>query len=88
VLWGFAPPMPRWVELATPARPAWAALVGVAAGMLPPWARRLYRLPGLRTTDLTATLAARAIRRAALALPPSIAQSPASRSARARMGSG
>jgi uncharacterized protein (DUF2236 family) len=87
VLWGFAPPMPRWVELATPARPAWAALVGVAAGMLPPWARRLYRLPGLRTTDLTATLAARAIRRAMLALPPSIAQSPASRSARARMSS-
>ncbi len=87
VLWGFAPPMPRWVALATPARPAWAALVGVAAGMLPPWARRLYRLPGLGATDITATLAGRAIRRTALALPPSLAQSPASRSARARMGS-
>ena len=23
-LWGFAPPMPRWVAVATPARPAWA----------------------------------------------------------------
>jgi uncharacterized protein (DUF2236 family) len=85
VLWGFAPPMPRWVALATPARPAWAALVGVAAGMLPPWARRLYRLPGLPTTDLTASLAGRALRRTALALPASIGQSPASRSAQARM---
>jgi uncharacterized protein (DUF2236 family) len=85
VLWGFAPPMPRWVALATPARPGWAALVGVAAAMLPPWARRLYRLPGLPTTDLTASLAGRAIRRTALALPASLAQSPANRSAQARM---
>ena len=85
VLWGFAPPMPRWVAVATPARPGWAALVGVAAAMLPPWARRLYRLPGLPTTDLGATLAGRAIRRTALSLPASLSQSPANRSARARM---
>jgi uncharacterized protein (DUF2236 family) len=85
VLWGFAPPMPRWVALGTPARPAWAAMVAVAAGMLPPWARRLYRLPGLPSTDLAASLAGRAIRSTALALPDSLSQSPANRSARARM---
>lgn len=84
VLWGFAPPMPRWVALGTPARPAWAALVGVAAGLLPPWARRLYRLPGLPTTDITATLAARALRRTALAMPESMKRSPSRRSARER----
>lgn len=84
VLWGFAPPMPRWVALGTPARPAWAALVGVAAGLLPSWARRLYRLPGLPTTDITASLAARAIRRTMLAMPASIGRSPSSRAASAR----
>jgi uncharacterized protein (DUF2236 family) len=85
VLWGFAPPMPTWVALATPARPAWAALVAIAAAMLPGWARRLYRLPGLPTTDLSASLAGRAVRRTALTLPASLSQSPANRAARERM---
>lgn len=66
VLWGFAPPMPRWVSLATPARPAWAGAVALAAAMLPPWARRLYGLPGLGTTDLGATLGGRALRQSVL----------------------
>jgi len=29
-IWGFVPPMPLWVRALTPARPAWAGLVGVA----------------------------------------------------------
>ncbi len=66
VLWGFAPPMPRWVALATPARPAWAGAVGLAAAMLPPWARRLYGLPGLPTTDLGASLGGRVLRQSVL----------------------
>ncbi len=81
VLWGFAPPMPAWVSWATPARPAWATLVGVAAAMLPPWARRLYGLPGLATTDLGATVAGRVVRTTALLLPGRIATSPAYRDA-------
>jgi uncharacterized protein (DUF2236 family) len=85
VLRGFAPPMPRWVEVATPARPAWVTLVGVAFALLPPWARRLYGLPGLPTTDLGAALAARAVRRTALALPAQLVESPAYRSARQRL---
>lgn len=68
-LWGLAPPMPRWMTFATPARPAWAALVSVSAGMLPAWARRMYGLPGLPTTDFIATLSGRAIRQAMLLLP-------------------
>lgn len=71
LLWGFAPPMPAWVRLATPARPAWATMVGIAAAMLPPWARRLYKLPGLPTTDISATVAARAVRGALLLVPSS-----------------
>lgn len=81
VLWGFAPPMPRWVVLATPARPAWAGLIAVAAGMLPRWARRLYGLPALPTTDLAATLSARVVRRTALTVPGRWRQGPAHRAA-------
>ena len=85
VLWGFAPPMPRWVALATPARPAWASVVAIAAGMLPPWARRLYGLPALPTTDLAASLAGRAVRRTARTVPGHFAESPAYREARRRL---
>lgn len=85
VLWGFAPPMPRWVAWATPARPAWASLVAVAGAMLPAWARRLYGLPGLPTTDLGATLLGRVVRQSALLLPDQLVQSPAYREAERRL---
>jgi uncharacterized protein (DUF2236 family) len=84
-LWGFSPPMPTWVSLATPARPAWAALVGTAGAMLPRWARRLYGLPGLPVTDLTATLSGRALRTTLAALPEAWIGSPAHRAARERV---
>jgi uncharacterized protein (DUF2236 family) len=76
-LWMFGPPMPKWVQLATPARPSWAALVATGAGLLPRWARRLYGLPGLPTTDLSAQLTARALRQALLVLPDGWVGSPA-----------
>jgi uncharacterized protein (DUF2236 family) len=63
------PPMPTTVQLATPARPAWTLLASTAAAMLPRWTRRMYRLPGLPTTDVAATLAGKAIRTGMLALP-------------------
>jgi uncharacterized protein (DUF2236 family) len=84
-IWGFVPPMPWWVTVLTPARPAWAGLVSVAAGLLPRWARRLYGLPGLPTTDLAATVAARGLRRTMLALPDRVGGSPAYRAALARL---
>ncbi len=84
-LWGFAPPMPRVVEVATPARPAWATLVGIAGAMLPRWARRLYGLPGLPVTDLAATVSGRAIRTALTTLPDAWIQSPVHRAALARV---
>lgn len=85
VLWGFAPPMPAWVRFATPARPAWATIVGIAAAMLPPWARRLYGLPGLPTTDISASVAARALRTTLRLVPEQLMSSPAYREARTRM---
>lgn len=87
-LWGFVPPMPRALQLVTPARPAWVTLVGIAGAMLPRWARRLYGLPGLPTTDLTATLSGRALRTTLAALPDAWIQSPAQRAARERATTG
>lgn len=63
------PPLPARVEFLTPARPAWAALTGLAFALLPRWARRLYGLPGLPFTDAAATAALRGLRVAALAVP-------------------
>jgi uncharacterized protein (DUF2236 family) len=86
-LWfGLNPPMPTWVSLATPARPLWAALMATSAGMLPRWARRLYRLPGLPPGDLAADVAARAIRQALLAAPAAVRGTPPRQAAMERLG--
>jgi uncharacterized protein (DUF2236 family) len=83
VLW---PPMPTRVALGTPARPAWVALAGAAFAMLPRWARRLYRLPGLPTTDVAATAAGLAFRSGLLVVPERLRHGPALKEARARVG--
>jgi len=62
------PPLPYKLGW-TPARPAWVAIAAMGFGLLPRWARRVYRLPGLPTTDLAATIAVRAGRRALALLP-------------------
>lgn len=63
------PPMPGWVSVLTPARGAWAGVALTAFALLPRWARQLYGLPGLPTTDLAASIAARVLRTAAQRLP-------------------
>ncbi len=80
------PPMKRWVAFATPARPAWAALGTLGFALMPRWARRLYALPGLPTTDLAASLAARSLRSALAVVPASYREGPAFKAARARVG--
>lgn len=79
------PPMPSKVRFLTPAQPAWAGLAGVAFALLPGWARRYYRLPGLPTTDLAATGTVRALRAALLALPDRWSGPPEVLAARAEM---
>lgn len=79
------PPMPRWVALATPAKLGWWSLGGLAFALMPRWARKMYSLPGLRSTDLGASLAARGLRSAVLALPANVREGPALRDARARL---
>ncbi|MGZ4547887.1 MAG: oxygenase MpaB family protein [Blastococcus sp.] len=70
------PPMPTWVRYLTPAQPAWGGLAGLAVALLPPWARRMYSLPGLGLTDAAATAALRTFRRGLLALPLRARRSP------------
>lgn len=83
ILW---PPMPARVQLGTPARPAWAALAAASFAMLPRWTRRLYRLPGLPTTDLAASAAGLALRSGLLVVPERLRQGPAVKAAHARLG--
>ncbi len=51
------------------ARMAIPALASLSLATLPRWARRLYGLPGLPTTDLSTTLALRALRTTTTLLP-------------------
>lgn len=77
------PPMP-WRLGYTPARLAWFGVAGLAVGMLPAWARRIYGLPGLPSTELSASLSVRALRATLGALPHRLFEGPIYKSAMAR----
>jgi uncharacterized protein (DUF2236 family) len=79
------PPMPGWVQLLTPARPAWSTLASLGAATLPRWARQLYGLPGFGLTDAAATAGLRAFRQTALAVPARMRENPILRAARERV---
>jgi uncharacterized protein (DUF2236 family) len=68
----------------TPIRPLWIGVSAFAFSLLPPWARRLYGLPGLPTTDLAATLGTRTLRTAIRAIPTSALEGPLYKEAMAR----
>jgi uncharacterized protein (DUF2236 family) len=68
----------------TPVRPLWLGVAAYGFSLLPPWARRLYGLPGLPATDLTATLTSRAIRSTIRVLPARLMEGPLYRAAMER----
>lgn len=68
----------------TPVRPLWIGVAAYGFSLLPVWARRMYGLPGLPTTDLSATLTSRALRTTIRALPLSALEGPLYRAAMAR----
>lgn len=80
------PRMQPRVELLTPARPAWTLLAVTGFALLPRWARRMFALPGLPTTDLQATVSARAVRSTFLLLPEARRTNPHLTAARMRLG--
>jgi len=61
------------------------SVTGLGLAMLPRWARRLYRLPALPTTDAVATVQGRELRLALLRLPPAAREGPHLRAARERL---
>ena len=80
----FLPPMKGWVQVLTPARPAWVTLATLGFATLPAWARRMYSMPGLGLTDAAATAALRALRTALVAVPERARWSPIARAGYAR----
>jgi uncharacterized protein (DUF2236 family) len=67
------------------ARAGWLAVSATAFGLLPGWARRLYRLPGLPGGHVPSAVTARVLRAAAVTLPTPLRRgSPILQDARAR----
>ncbi len=81
----FVPPMKGWVQVLTPARPAWGTFVSLGFATLPAWARQMFSMPGLSLTDAAATGALRAFRTALLAVPERARWSPIVRAGHARV---
>lgn len=82
------PTFPWALDWWTPVRPLWIGVSAFAFSLLPPWARRLYGLPGLPTTDVVATLGSRALRTTIrAAVPREVLQGPLYRAALARAAS-
>jgi uncharacterized protein (DUF2236 family) len=72
----FMPPMKGWVQVLTPASPAWGTFASLGFATLPAWARHVYSMPGFTLTDAAATGALRAFRTALLAVPERARWSP------------
>jgi uncharacterized protein (DUF2236 family) len=81
----FVPPMPGWVQVLTPARPAWGTFATLGFATLPAWARQMYSMPGFALTDGAATAALRTLRRGLLAVPERARWSPIVRAGHARV---
>jgi len=81
----FLPPMKGWVQVLTPARPAWVTLATLGFATLPVWARRMYSMPGLGLTDAAATAALKTLRTALVAVPERARWSPIARAGYARV---
>ncbi|WP_433223674.1 oxygenase MpaB family protein [Dactylosporangium sp. CS-047395] len=78
------PPLPYGLGL-TPVRGAAFGVSALAIGLLPPWARRLYGLPGLPATDLVTSVNARVVGRLLRAVPIEWIESPARKRAMERL---
>jgi uncharacterized protein (DUF2236 family) len=76
----FNPDVPRKLLPLKLAAPGIATLV---VATLPRWARRMYGLPGLPTSDLAATMALKGLYRGTRLIPESLRYSPDARRARA-----
>lgn len=79
-----APPLPVPTRYLLPARVGWATVSTLAVGLLPAWARQMYRVPPAPGAGLATAAGMRALRRAIAALPEQWREGPAYRDAKAR----
>jgi uncharacterized protein (DUF2236 family) len=79
-----APSMPVRGRYVLPARLGWSTVASLAVGLLPGWARRMYRLPPAPGAGLATTAGMHALRRAVRALPQDWREGPMYRAAKAR----
>jgi uncharacterized protein (DUF2236 family) len=79
-----APPLPVPRRYVLPARLGWTTVCSLAVGLLPAWARRLYRLPPLPGAGLATATGMRALRAAVRALPSQYREGPRYRDAKER----
>jgi uncharacterized protein (DUF2236 family) len=75
-------PVPRRFVL--PARAGWTTIGSLAVGLLPAWARQLYRVPTLPGSGIAAAGGMRAVRGAVRVLPVRFREGPMYRQAKAR----
>ncbi len=80
-----APPLPVPARFAVPARVGWTTISSLAVGLLPAWARRMYRLPVLPGGQIATTASLRALRLAIGVLPADWREGPTYRAAKARL---
>lgn len=76
----FNPAVPRPL---LPLKLAAPGIAGLAVATLPRWARRMYGLPGLPTSDLGATLTLKALHQGTRLIPAALRYSPDAKRARA-----
>lgn len=79
-----APPLPVPARYALPARLGWTTIGALAVGLLPGWARRMYRLPPAPGAGVATAAGLRALRGAVHTLPERWREGPAYRQAKAR----
>lgn len=79
-----APPLPIPIRFRLPARAGWTTVSSLAIGLLPPWARRMYRLPPTPGAGFATAAGLRTLRGALRALPSSWREGPLYREAKAR----
>jgi uncharacterized protein (DUF2236 family) len=79
------PPLPVPRRLVLPARVGWTTVSSLAVGLLPRWARAMYRLPPLPGASFTTAAGMRTLRGAVRALPPEYREGPLYRQAKARL---
>jgi uncharacterized protein (DUF2236 family) len=79
-----APPLPVPLQYKLPARAGWTTVSSLAVGLLPGWARRMYRLPPTPGASLLTSAGLRTLRGALRTLPAEWREGPLYREAKAR----